>query len=193
MRPKRPPRRSRGNRPARIRRRSSGDPETGRRRWHVRRGRGALEQAPGSPPTSPRSTEGASVPGGLMPGKGRHEPGHSPGKVRDECRATAQRFVTAGRVARFLRLHPETLRRWVARGLIEARWRHGRWRFRLAQVRLVARAGPVLQRVGRAAKTAGVHPRTIARWEARGMLRSIRTPGGHRWFRRADLLRLRRR
>lgn len=32
-----------------------------------------------------------------------------------------------------------------------------------------------------------VHPTTVGRWETEGRLRGIRTPGGHRRFRREDV------
>ena len=39
-----------------------------------------------------------------------------------------------------------------------------------------------------AAKLLGVHPATIRNWADRGLLPSQKTPGGHRRFRRADLM-----
>jgi excisionase family DNA binding protein len=39
-----------------------------------------------------------------------------------------------------------------------------------------------------AAEILGVHPATVRNWADRGDLRSIRTPGGHRRFRKADLM-----
>ena len=35
-----------------------------------------------------------------------------------------------------------------------------------------------------------VTPKTVARWASSGMLSSIRTPGGHRRFREADVVAL---
>lgn len=37
------------------------------------------------------------------------------------------------------------------------------------------------------AKMFNVHPTTVGRWETDGRLRGIRTPGGHRRFRREDV------
>jgi excisionase family DNA binding protein len=42
----------------------------------------------------------------------------------------------------------------------------------------------------RAAEILGVHPATVRNWADRGDLASSRTPGGHRRFRRADLMRV---
>jgi excisionase family DNA binding protein len=42
--------------------------------------------------------------------------------------------------------------------------------------------------LGEAAKILGVHPATVRSWADRGDLPSQRTPGGHRRFRRADLV-----
>ena len=39
-----------------------------------------------------------------------------------------------------------------------------------------------------AAQMLGVHPATVRAWADKGELPSRRTPGGHRRFRRADLL-----
>lgn len=44
--------------------------------------------------------------------------------------------------------------------------------------------------VGEAATTAGVHVDTIKRWEKAGLITSLRTPVGHRRFRRADVEKL---
>ena len=41
--------------------------------------------------------------------------------------------------------------------------------------------------VGEAATTAGVHVDTIKRWEKAGLITSLRTPVGHRRFRRSDV------
>lgn len=35
-----------------------------------------------------------------------------------------------------------------------------------------------------------VNPKTVARWASSGVLKSIRTPGGHRRFREADVVEL---
>jgi excisionase family DNA binding protein len=43
---------------------------------------------------------------------------------------------------------------------------------------------------GKAAKLVGVHEDTIVRWANEGRLPSWRTPGGHRRFRRSDVLAL---
>jgi excisionase family DNA binding protein len=42
--------------------------------------------------------------------------------------------------------------------------------------------------VGEAATLAQVHPDTIKRWEARGAIRSFRTPSNQRRYREADIL-----
>lgn len=41
---------------------------------------------------------------------------------------------------------------------------------------------------GEVASMFGVDPKTVTRWARGGRLRSIRTPGGHRRFYRADVL-----
>lgn len=38
-----------------------------------------------------------------------------------------------------------------------------------------------------AASLIGVHPDTLKRWEAKGRITSLRTPEGHRRFRRGDV------
>lgn len=40
---------------------------------------------------------------------------------------------------------------------------------------------------GEVAKIFGVDPKTVTRWAAAGLIRSIRTPGGHRRFRMSDV------
>ncbi|XTP37143.1 excisionase family DNA-binding protein [Mycobacterium sp. TJFP1] len=44
--------------------------------------------------------------------------------------------------------------------------------------------------VGEAAALAGVHVDTIKRWEKAGRIAALRTPVGHRRFRRADVEKL---
>jgi excisionase family DNA binding protein len=41
--------------------------------------------------------------------------------------------------------------------------------------------------VGEVARLAGVDPKTVTRWARAGKLRAIRTPGGHRRYRRTDV------
>lgn len=41
-----------------------------------------------------------------------------------------------------------------------------------------------------AARLAGVHIRTLARWEASGYLKATRTAAGHRRYRRGDVIAL---
>jgi excisionase family DNA binding protein len=114
---------------------------------------------------------------------------HSRQKAPEEPRHSDREYVLgAHRVSRRLGITSETLRLLVKQGQIDARWLRGRWRFHAAEVRLFAACGPRIQRVGAAAKTAGVHPRTILRWVARGLLRSPRSRGGHHLFLRDDLL-----
>lgn len=43
---------------------------------------------------------------------------------------------------------------------------------------------------GQVAAMFHVNPKTVARWASSGMLDSIRTPGGHRRFREADVVEL---
>ncbi len=47
---------------------------------------------------------------------------------------------------------------------------------------------PIWVGLSEAAKILGVHPATVRSWADRGLLPSQRTPGGHRRFRRADVL-----
>lgn len=44
--------------------------------------------------------------------------------------------------------------------------------------------------VGETAAIAGVHVDTIKRWEKAGLISSLRTPAGHRRFRRPDVEKL---
>jgi predicted site-specific integrase-resolvase len=45
-------------------------------------------------------------------------------------------------------------------------------------------------RIGEAARRIGVHPYTLKRWEAAGLLRPLRTVSGTRFYRQRDLERL---
>ncbi len=49
---------------------------------------------------------------------------------------------------------------------------------------------PELMTPAEVAQIFRVHPKTPARWEAAGRISSIRTPGGHRRFERAEVLAL---
>jgi len=48
-----------------------------------------------------------------------------------------------------------------------------------------------LIRIGEASRLLGVHPVTLKRWEAVGLVQPLRGPGGARYFRFADIERLR--
>lgn len=47
-----------------------------------------------------------------------------------------------------------------------------------------------LYTASQAAERMGVHPATLRRWEARGLIRPIRTPGGHRRYSSTQLAKL---
>lgn len=47
--------------------------------------------------------------------------------------------------------------------------------------------GPAILTRAEAAKALGVHPSTVARWAATGVLPSFRTPSGERRYRRCDV------
>ncbi|MCF8605116.1 MerR family DNA-binding transcriptional regulator [Gordonia sp. HY442] len=44
--------------------------------------------------------------------------------------------------------------------------------------------------IGETAKMLGVSVKTVRNWEARGLISALRTPTGHRRFRRSDVERL---
>ena len=46
-------------------------------------------------------------------------------------------------------------------------------------------------KVGDVAKSLGVSDQTIRNWESKGILKSVRTPGGHRRFREMEVEALR--
>ena len=46
---------------------------------------------------------------------------------------------------------------------------------------------PDLLRIGEVAELLGVTPETIRNWTAKGKLPALLTPGGHRFYRRADV------
>lgn len=50
-----------------------------------------------------------------------------------------------------------------------------------------AASADYLLSVGEAAALAGVHADTLKRWERAGRITSLRTPTGHRRFRRSDV------
>jgi len=56
----------------------------------------------------------------------------------------------------------------------------------------VAQKGEGWLTVRQAAKRLGVHPATLRRWANQGMLRAMRTPGGHRRFAAEDIERFQR-
>lgn len=49
-------------------------------------------------------------------------------------------------------------------------------------------SGRELMTPAEVARAFGVDPKTVSRWARAGQLGSIRTPGGHRRFRRAEVL-----
>lgn len=51
-------------------------------------------------------------------------------------------------------------------------------------------AAPDLLTPGEVAALLRVDPKTVSRWAAAGLVDSIKTPGGHRRFRRSDIERL---
>lgn len=53
--------------------------------------------------------------------------------------------------------------------------------------RYTRRDGEDLLRIGEAAALLEVSVGTVRRWDAKGYLRSVRTPSGQRRFRRSDL------
>jgi len=50
---------------------------------------------------------------------------------------------------------------------------------------------PEMMTAGQVARTFGVDRKTVNRWEKKGLLASIRTPGGHRRYRASDVAVLR--
>ena len=51
--------------------------------------------------------------------------------------------------------------------------------------------GETLISIGHAARLLGVHSDTVRRWTASGQIAAVRTPGGHRRYRLADVDRMR--
>ena len=112
---------------------------------------------------------------------------------------TAEEWLRSGQVAERLGVHPRTVLRWAAAGLLpHGTTLGGQRRFPKAQVQalLVRRCGQVaeepgeLLRTGEVARRLRVPVRTVARWSRQGRLASVRTPGGHRRYPRAHVDRL---
>jgi len=57
----------------------------------------------------------------------------------------------------------------------------------LAELGRLPRQGSRWMSLGEAARLLGVHPATLRRWADEGVIRCLRTPGGHRRFLEQDL------
>jgi len=131
-------------------------------------------------------------------------PGQAPfqhGNAHDEADAPmAQEWLRTGQVAALFRVHPRTVLRWAAAGLVPyVVTLGGQRRFPKTDVQalLARRRGQVpeegkggLLRTGEVARRLRVNPRTVARWSRQGRLASIRTLGGHHRYPQAEVDRL---
>ncbi len=124
---------------------------------------------------------------------------HQYGDAREKADAPeVEEWLRTGQVAALFRVHPRTVIRWAAAGLLPyVVTLGGQRRFPAAGVQaLLARRRQLpeepggLLRTGEVARRLRVDPRTVARWNRQGRLASIRTLGGHRRYPQAAVDRL---
>jgi excisionase family DNA binding protein len=121
------------------------------------------------------------------------------GDAHDEADVPEEEWLRTGQVAALFRVHPRTVIRWAAAGLLPHLVTFGgQRRFSGAGVQalLARRRGQVpeepgaLLSTGEVARRLRVDPRTVARWSRQGRLASIRTLGGHHRYPQAAVERL---
>ncbi len=121
------------------------------------------------------------------------------GDAHHKAAPQGQAWLRTGQVAALFRVHPRTVLRWAAAGLLpHVVTLGGQRRFPQAGVEalLARRRGQVAEepggmlRTGEVARRLRVNPRTVTRWRRQGRLPSLRTLGGHHRYPQAAVDRL---
>ena len=95
----------------------------------------------------------------------------------------ANKFLSIKEASNFLGVSSKTLRRWEDKGLIKSiRTSGGHRRYTALSLRELKTSNKTLKTIREAAYFLGVSTKTLRRWEKKGLIKPIRTPGGHRRY-----------